>query len=122
MTEERLKTILIIEDEEGIRSVLQQILELNGYCAFTATNGKEGLEKLRHISRPGLILLDLLMPVMNGWDFAEAISGNNDLNTIPIVVLTAFGEKSKKVKNVQKIIKKPFDMDELLKKVSQYFK
>ncbi|MEO5969313.1 MAG: response regulator, partial [Bdellovibrionia bacterium] len=53
---EHSKTVLIIEDEEGIRDILQQVMELNGYQVFTATNGKEGLEQLRHISRPDLIL------------------------------------------------------------------
>ncbi|MEO5970088.1 MAG: response regulator [Bdellovibrionia bacterium] len=70
----RCKSILVVEDEESIRENFQLLLELEGYSVFTASNGKESLRILKTIEKPCLILLDLLMPVMNGMEFLEAKS------------------------------------------------
>jgi CheY-like chemotaxis protein len=65
--------ILIIEDEPDLRETLKDLLEISGFEVMTAANGKEGLERIRHAGVPCLILLDLMMPVMNGWQFLEAL-------------------------------------------------
>lgn len=113
------KPILIVEDDNDIRETLQQALELEGFRVFTAPNGQDALESLPKIEKPGLILLDLMMPVMNGWQFLEAKKGHADLMTIPVIVITAAGDKVKTV-DANGVIKKPVDLDDLLSVVKQY--
>src|SRR5687768_645517 len=102
------KGILVVEDDNDIRETVQQILELEGYQVFTAANGKEALDALEHIPHPCLILLDLMMPVMNGWQFLEAKQRNAVISTLPVVVVSAVAEH---VKNVTTVVKKPPDID-----------
>lgn len=114
--EKNSPNILIIEDNDGIRETLQIFLELERYTIFTAANGKEGLEALQRHSRPCLILLDLMMPVMNGWEFAEQMKKDESFATIPIVVVTAYGDQTDAI-NAMKVIKKPIDLEVLLEAV-----
>jgi two-component system, chemotaxis family, chemotaxis protein CheY len=114
------KLILVIEDNEGIRETLRLTLELEGFEVATAANGKLGLETLYGPQKPCLILLDLMMPVMDGWAFAEAMGQDIALATIPIVVVTAVAENAKDVKLARGVIKKPVDMDVLLRTVREY--
>jgi CheY-like chemotaxis protein len=111
--------ILIVEDDPGIREILCLALELEGYAVATAADGHEGLETLKVIGRPCLILLDLMMPVMNGWQFAEAIGKDVTLAQIPIAVVTAYAERASSIK-AQAVIRKPVDMDVLLKLVKEH--
>lgn len=113
------KSVLIIDDEEGIRETLQMALELEGYEVQAAANGKEGLEALERIRRPCLILVDLMMPVMNGWEFAAAIHQNAQLSTIPVVVVTAFTDRAHDVP-ANAVLRKPINLDALLAIVHQY--
>ena len=117
--QEATKSILVIEDDEGIRETLKMSLELEGYKVFTAVNGKDGLESLRTIPRPGLILLDLMMPVMNGWEFVEAVQTKDGLATIPVVVVTAYGVKEDSIK-ANAVIRKPVNLDMLLETARQW--
>lgn len=113
------QSILIIEDDEGIRSTLRLMLELEGYTVLVAENGKEGLEILPRMQRPCLILLDLMMPVMNGWEFMQALEKDMILATIPVVIVTAYGSRGIETK-AQGLIKKPVKLDELLSLVKRY--
>ena len=113
-------TILIIEDDDSIRETLKLALELEGYDVKTAENGREGLKILLEMPKPCLILLDLMMPVMNGWDFAAALDEEIFLPPIPIVVVTAFGDKAKTLNQASSVIKKPVDLELLFKTVSHY--
>jgi CheY-like chemotaxis protein len=83
--------ILIVEDDADIRDTLQQILEIEGFTVATADNGRDALDRLLHESQPCLILLDLMMPVMNGWEFLQVLKHQHQhvLATIPIVVVSA---------------------------------
>jgi CheY-like chemotaxis protein len=118
---QRCNEILIVEDDESIRNTLKIALEMEGYSVKTASNGKEGLDSLPKMKTPCLILLDLMMPVMDGWAFAEAIGHDMQLATIPIVVVTAFEkERTNSLKKVRSFIKKPIDLDLLLKQVELY--
>ena len=110
-------TILIVEDEPDIRSVMQESLEAVGLSILTAANGQEALGKLGNNPSVSLILLDLMMPVMNGWQFLSAIDKNPVLKKIPIIVVTVFSDLAKDL-NVRGVIKKPFDLDDLLKQVN----
>ena len=115
----KCKSLLIIEDEPDIRSVLQQTLEFEGYEAFTAANGQEGLELLAKIPRPCLILLDMMMPIMSGWEFLEKYSSDDVLATIPVVIVSAAGEKAKS-SAAKDFIRKPVELDRLLQVVREY--
>lgn len=113
------KTILIVEDDEGIREALKLILEFDGYPVETAENGKVGIEILSTIATPCLILLDLMMPVMDGWAFAEVMRKDKVHAAIPIVVVTAFADKARSI-GAAHIVKKPIDMDTLMDFVREY--
>lgn len=118
-TNPNYKSILVIEDDIDIQDALKQGLEMEGYSVFTANNGKEGMEQLYKIPTPCLILLDLMMPVMNGWEFVEEINKDLMLSTIPIVVVTAFGDK-KNTPITTGTIPKPIDFDSLLGTVCKH--
>lgn len=115
-------SILVVEDDTSIREMLRLMLELEGYRIYVAANGEEGLTTLRSLGekdRPCLILLDLMMPVMNGWQFVEALGEQTMLATIPVVVVTAFGDKSKTLKS-SGVLKKPIELDALFSMVRRY--
>lgn len=113
------KSILVVEDNKDIQDSLKLALEVEGYTVFTADNGRDALDQLSRIPTPCVILLDLMMPVMNGWEFVEEISKDLMLSTIPIVVVTAFSDK-KTTPKTNDIIQKPIDLNALLKTVSKY--
>jgi CheY-like chemotaxis protein len=106
------RSVLIIEDDHGIRDALRMCLEFEGYKVFAAENGKEGLELLRKISPPGLILLDLLMPVMDGWEFMERVKQEISLSSIPIAIVTAYADRAHGIQG-KEIVRKPVDFDAL---------
>lgn len=112
--------LLLVEDDEAILTTMKNILELSGYSVETAKNGQEALKKLTQIERPCLILLDLMMPIMNGIQFLEAVQKGKVFTGIPIIIISAFSEKVKDVSGYVKIIKKPCDLDVLLKTVGHY--
>ncbi|MDF2695123.1 MAG: hypothetical protein K0S65_3506 [Labilithrix sp.] len=112
-------TVLIVDDDDGIRETLKMALEMRGYTAFTAVNGKDGLETLPHIPRPCLILLDLMMPIMDGRDFVRALERDPVLNGIPVVVVTAFGDLVESC-GVRSVIKKPVPLKQLYETVQTY--
>src|SRR5512132_4356371 len=83
------KRILIVEDDVDVRDALMQVLEFEGYRVTGASNGEEALAALRAGGRPSLILLDLMMPVMNGSQFRAAQLADRALAAIPVIVLSA---------------------------------
>jgi CheY-like chemotaxis protein len=113
------KSILVVEDDTAIRETLKFALEMSHYSVFTAANGQEALDVLSTIPKPCLILLDLMMPVMNGWEFSKALDENMMLAPIPVVVVTAFLDKAKTIRS-KGVLKKPVDLEMLLKIVSQW--
>lgn len=116
-----LKQILVIEDDANIRDVLQLALNFEGYKVVTAKNGKEGLEILSKMSHPGLILLDLMMPVMNGWEFVDAFKKIKEFANIPIVVVSAYSEKARAIE-CNDFVLKPLELETLLSSVKKHFK
>jgi len=108
------KSVLIVEDEVEIRENLMLLMELEGYPVHGAANGREALELLRKIPPPCLILLDLLMPVMTGTEFLEAMSREGSIASIPVCVVSAVAERPALPESVD-FIKKPMEFDELLR-------
>jgi len=111
--------VLVVEDDPDIRDAIRQILELEGYKVFTTSNGKEAIDLLRKIESPCLILLDLMMPIMNGWEFLEVQRGNHILADIPVVIATA-GTDIKNLPKTAGFMRKPVDLDALLSRVRQF--
>jgi len=105
--------ILIVEDDEAIRSTLKFALELEGYKVFSAVNGQEGVTVFKTMPKPCVVLLDLMMPVMNGWEFIEVVEKDEELATVPIILVTAFSDQAKTIR-AKGIVKKPVDWDELV--------
>lgn len=118
-TPSHCKAILVIDDDPGIRDVLRMSLELEGYNVVTAGEGKEALAALAKIERPCLILLDLMMPTMNGWQFAAAIEKDVVLAQIPVAIVTAYADKAASIK-AEAIIKKPIDLEALYQVVKKW--
>lgn len=110
--------ILLVEDDPGIREALGTALELAGYQVISAENGRDGIDCLQTHPSPCVILLDLMMPVMNGWQFAEALAQKPDLANIPIVVITAWADK--RLDKAQAVIEKPINLDTLLQTVERF--
>ncbi|MCI0438354.1 MAG: response regulator [Chloroflexi bacterium] len=114
------KTILIVEDEEGIRAVLEELLQMEGYKTTSAENGDEGLACLGQ-GRYDLIFTDLNMPGVSGRDIARAAKQSNP--STPVVIITGWDTNTLaaelKGDGVDRVLKKPFDMDTVLTMVSE---
>lgn len=113
-----MKTILILEDEKDILQTLSELLKTEGYEVQTAQNGKEALAFLKTSSMPDLILLDMKMPVMNGWDFTKEFYRLYDHRS-PLLIMTAAADAEQRAKevNASGFIGKPFDLEDLLTKI-----
>lgn len=115
--------ILLIDDEISIRDVLTELLEDEGYGVVTAANGLEAINALRHSSEPPcVILLDLMMPVMTGWEFRKEQQQDPALAAIPIVVLSATPNIKREASALGAAghIPKPINFDTLLATVERY--
>lgn len=112
------KKILIVEDDIDTRSLIKLFLETNGYNTSVANDGKEALEQLRTTTAPCLILSDLIMPNINGWELIDIISNDKALNSIPIIVLSAYGGVGEQ--GDRECINKPVDLNLMLKTVIKH--
>lgn len=116
------KKILIVEDEANIRELLRLYLEREGYAVFEAENGVEGIKQWKS-EKPDMILLDVMMPVMDGWTVCKEIREESDL---PIIMLTAKGETNDRVNGLEMgaddYIVKPLDMREVTARVKAVFR
>ena len=114
--------ILIVEDDTDIRDALTEILQSEGYAIAGVTNGREALDYLRSHPSPKLILLDLMMPVMNGGEFRLEQKSDANLAKIPVFILSAANEDRhrEEISDVQGFLKKPLHLESLLKAVRQY--
>ena len=122
-----LKSVLIIDDDEDIRETISQALELEGYTVLTAIHGQDGLKVLEGIAvedYPGMIILDLMMPVMDGSQFLEFVHTNkkDTFGKIPIVLASAKGNHGdhQHAKLASEVLRKPLDLDELYAVVGKY--
>ena len=112
-------TILVVDDDRGAMEALSDILEYEGYHVQRAQNGLQALEYLQSTRPcPNLIVLDLLMPVMDGWEFRMRQKQNPDLAKIPVLVVTAIGATAGI--DAVSVLRKPVDIDALLRTVARY--
>jgi two-component system alkaline phosphatase synthesis response regulator PhoP len=108
--------VLVVDDDESIRETLQMALELENYATALAGDGAQALEWLRRNPTPRLILLDLMMPVMDGWQLFDQLAKDERLARIPVVVITAFERELGRVGGLP-VVKKPIDLRDLLRVV-----
>ena len=110
-------SVLVVEDDRNIAELLQMYLEKEGYAVTVAYDGGQGLSKFRSI-RPDLVLLDIMMPVMDGWTVCKTIRAESDT---PVIMLTAKSQTSDKVAGLRTgaddYITKPFEMKEVLARI-----
>jgi CheY-like chemotaxis protein len=112
------KFVLIVDDDPNLLEVTSFVIESEGVAVETAKNGEEALALLRAGRRPGLVLLDLMMPVMNGWEFLDEVGRDPLLKVLPVVVLTA-AERAQVPGGVE-VLCKPVDLRALLRVVERY--
>ena len=112
--------VLIVEDDAELRDMMAQLLTLEGFVAATVSNGREALEYLKRGDRPDIILLDLMMPVMDGWEFRRKQQSDPALATVPVVVLSALDHRRAAEVDAVAFLKKPLDFDRLLELVRQH--
>lgn len=113
------RSIMVIEDDEDIRSALVDVLAEEGYETHSAENGKEALETLRQMPKPCLVFLDLMMPIMNGREFLDEVMRDSYLAPVPVVVVSAIADKAD-VSGAVDFLKKPIDMDMILAVADKY--
>ena len=110
-------SVLVVEDDRNIAELLQMYLEKEGYAVTVANDGGQGLSKFRAI-KPDLVLLDVMMPIMDGWAVCKAIRAESQT---PVIMLTAKGETDDKVAGLKSgaddYITKPFEMKEVLARI-----
>jgi CheY-like chemotaxis protein len=113
-----MKRVLVIEDDPAIRESLAELLRDVGYAVSEARNGLEGLRQATE-ERPDLILLDLMMPAMDGWQFRKAQKQDAMLLDVPVIVISAFGSGPEEASlgDVAARFPKPFDVMALLEAV-----
>jgi two-component system response regulator MprA len=119
-TEQR--TVLVVDDDEDLRTMVVFVLETAGYAVRVACDGIDALDQLK-IGRPDLILLDMRMPRMDGWELGRRIRSLHD-HTIPVVVMTAAEHAEKQAKEIEAddFVAKPFDVDNLLRVVARHIR
>ncbi|BDG07877.1 response regulator transcription factor [Anaeromyxobacter paludicola] len=108
--------VLVIDDDEAIRESLAEVLQFEGYQVSTARDGCEGLTAALAM-HPDLILLDLMMPRMNGWEFREAQESDPSLAGIPVIVVSAAPPRQADCLGAVTLLAKPFDLTALFESV-----
>lgn len=116
------KTLLIVEDEIDLRETLAEILRLHGFDPLTAESGAEALEILRQGQAPRMILLDLMMPDMSGWEFRDAQLRDPALASIPVVLVSGVSDLAEAAATTRAtaFLSKPVDIEVLVRLVTGY--
>lgn len=114
--------VLAVDDDYDVLFALQDVLEMEGYRVIPARSGREALELLRKGLRPAVILLDLMMPEVSGWEFRAQQVADPELAGIPVVVVSGQGLSDREVATlgVDGYLKKPVDLEQLLTAVGRY--
>ncbi len=111
-------TVLIAEDDRESREAIAELLELEGYRVIRTANGQEALDSLRADSRPDLIIMDVIMPRVNGFRFRRLQRRDPALASIPVIITTAIGRAAGVEANL--ILQKPIDVQALLRAVAEF--
>ncbi len=114
----RKHTILLVEDDRAIADAVATLLEDEGYQVFRAENGQQGMDVLKTMPRPCLILLDMMMPVLDGHGFMRLLRSEDILISIPVVVVSA--TQGGIPENAKGFLRKPFELEALVQTVNEH--
>lgn len=114
-----VSSILIVDDDEGLRESLRDVLECEGFKVWTADNGQTALQILENDELPSVIVMDLLMPVLDGYEFRKIQLERPKIAQIPVIFLTGLGETQDHITLLKdcQIISKPVSLDLLIERV-----
>jgi len=110
----RRPSVLVVDDDQAIREVVAEVLRDEGYEVTCAENGVEALREMRKDHHPDVVLLDLMMPVMSGWEVLEQVQASDELVRIPVVVVSAMSAPG-----AREHLAKPIDLERLLATVGR---
>ena len=110
--------VLHVDDDPDIREAVRSILEEEGYLVTSACNGEEGLRVLDTMDRPCIILLDLMMPVLDGWGFLRQMQRTPAVATIPVAITTAYDTQAAALHLT--VLRKPFVLESLLDTIAHH--
>jgi CheY-like chemotaxis protein len=113
-------TVFVVEDDHDTRDMLGRFLELEGFQVEVAANGRQALDRLSAGVLPCVIVLDLMMPVMDGWQFRRQQVLDSEIADIPVIVVSAAGKDRMAGIDANAYLAKPVDLEQLLEQVSQY--
>ena len=114
-----MSLVLIVDDDARIRALMARLIETSGYSAVEAADGKEALAKMRH-RRPCVILLDLQMPIMDGWEFRRQQLADPELADVPVICVTGFYDSSDLFRSTGvRCFTKPVQLSSLLQAIRE---
>jgi two-component system, OmpR family, alkaline phosphatase synthesis response regulator PhoP len=111
-----MPTVLVVEDERDIRDAMAEALSAEGYVVVVAADGQDAIHRLRDKTSADVIVLDMMMPVMDGWQFLSAKAADPALARIPVIVTSAAPQKLPRGADV--LLGKPFDLGRLLAEIA----
>ena len=114
-------TVLLVEDDYDVRDTLQDLLESEGFDVIPAANGKQAIDFLRY-AKPGgdfVVVLDLMMPMVSGWEVLDLLTKDSRLSRIPVIVLSAL--VTERPPRAQEFVRKPFTMQTLVTSIRNWF-
>ena len=116
------RCVLVVDDDEDIRSALLMVLEMHGFCALAERNGTDALARLASAPKPALVLVDLRMPRMSGKELIAAMHSDRTLRAIPVVVLSGdeAAQETADTMRVQGCLRKPVELSELVNLVHRF--
>jgi CheY-like chemotaxis protein len=112
--------VLIVEDDEDLRDMMAQMLNIEGFSTAAVSNGREALDYLHTTRKPHVILLDLMMPVMDGWEFRRQQKADPLIAPVPVIVLSALDQGRAAAVEADAFLNKPLDFDRLLELVRDH--
>jgi len=119
MEGERMRArVLLVDDDDDTREILHMSLELAGHEVHDASNGLVALESLTH-DVPDVVLLDMMMPVMNGPEFLAAVRADDRYRRLPVIVVTAWPAEAESLPGIEGVVSKPVDLTELLRAIDR---
>jgi chemotaxis family two-component system sensor histidine kinase/response regulator PixL len=111
-------TVLVVEDDEDLRETMREALALHGYAVVAAQDGQEALEALDHLDHVCMVLLDLWMPRMNGWDFLIQLRARPALADVPVIIHTSAPKQAPP--GATRVLSKPLALERLLSVVREF--
>jgi CheY-like chemotaxis protein len=108
------RVVMVVDDDDAIREALEDVLSDEGYEVIGASDGQQALDYLNADKRPNAIMVDLWMPVMDGWKFLDAMLADARFSSIPLVVLTAARDQRARALRVAEVLTKPVQLNQVL--------